>query len=55
MKYCAVCILCSGEMLCSVLYCIVLQWDVACDTMFSDVLYRALYAKWYCVVRFAEM
>ena len=38
-----------------VLYCIVLQWDVVCDTLFSAVLYLALYAMWYCVVRFAEM
>ena len=38
-----------------VLYCIVLQWDVVCDAMFLDVLYLALYAMWYCVVRFAEM
>ena len=40
---------------CAVLYCIVLQWDVVCNVMFSAVLYLALYAMWYCVVRFAEM
>ena len=45
--YCDVC----SCMLC----CIVLQWDVVCNMMFSAVLYRALYAVWYCVVRFAEI
>ena len=40
---------------CAALYGIVLQWDVVYDTMFSAVLYRALYAVWHCVVRFAEM
>ena len=29
---------------CAVLYCIVLQWDVVCNVMFSAVLYLALYA-----------
>ena len=53
--YCAVCMLCCGEMRWSVLFCIVLQWDVVCNVMFTAVLYLVLYAMWYCVVWFAEM